>query len=86
VPETAGADAGFGNAGEGCPRPSAYVCLRQQGQRGTKQLAERTRAVTGDLCGCTGARRDITRTPRFDAKELGEIDMVSRALAMLDLG
>jgi hypothetical protein len=32
------------------------------------------------------ARRDITRPPRFDAKELGEIDMVSRALAMLDLG
>jgi hypothetical protein len=24
----------IGNLGEGCPRPSAYVCLRQQGQRG----------------------------------------------------
>jgi hypothetical protein len=30
------------------------------------------------------ARRDITR-PRFDVKELGEIDMVPMALATLDL-
>src|SRR5258707_9919676 len=40
----------IGNLGADCPRPSAYVCLRQRGQR-----------------------------------ELGEIDMVSIALATLDL-
>jgi len=28
VPETAGADAGFGSLGEDCPRPSPYFCLR----------------------------------------------------------
>jgi hypothetical protein len=42
------------------------------------QLAERTRMVTGDLCGCTG-RRDVTRPPRFEMKELGEVTMVSTA-------
>jgi hypothetical protein len=31
------------------------------------------------------ARRDITRPPRFEVRELGEIDMASRALAMRDL-
>jgi hypothetical protein len=48
------------------------------------QLAERTRTVTDDLCGCTGAPR-CHQTPRFEVKELGEIDMVSMALATLDL-
>ena len=40
--------------------------------------------VTDDLCGCTG-RAAISPDPRFEVKELGEIDMVSRALATLDL-
>ena len=48
------------------------------------QFAERTRTVTDDLCGCTG-RAAISPDPRFEAKELGEIDMVSMALATLDL-
>jgi hypothetical protein len=66
------ADAGFGNLGEGCPRPSAYLYLRQQ-------VRERTRAVTDGLCGCTG-RAAISPDLRFEVKELGEIDMVSMAL------
>jgi hypothetical protein len=43
-----------------------------------------TRTVTDDLCGCTG-RAAISPDPRFEAKELGEIDMVSIELATLDL-
>jgi hypothetical protein len=31
------------------------------------------------------ARRDITRPPCFEVRELGEIEMVSMALATLDL-
>jgi hypothetical protein len=38
-------------------------------------------AATDDLCGCTAIPQD----PRFEVRELGEIDMVSRARAMLDL-
>ena len=48
------------------------------------QLAGRTRTVTDDLCGCTG-RAAISPDPPFDVEELGEIDMVSMALATLDL-
>ena len=48
------------------------------------QLAGRTRTVTGDLCGCTGCAA-MSPDPRFEVEELGEIDMVSRALATLDL-
>ena len=44
----------------------------------------RTHAVSDDLCGCTG-RTAIPPDPRFEVKELGEIDMVSRARATLDL-
>jgi hypothetical protein len=43
-----------------------------------------TRTVTGDLCGCTG-RAAMSPGPRFEVRELGEIDMVSVALATLDL-
>ena len=48
---------------------------------GNDQLAKRTRAVTDDLCGHAA----ISPDPRFEVRELGEIDMVSRALATLDL-
>jgi hypothetical protein len=54
LPETAGADAGFGNLGGGRPRPSAYILSSTAASAGTVQLTERTRTVTGDLCGCTG--------------------------------
>jgi hypothetical protein len=43
---------------------------------GTARLAERTHTVTG---GCARARRDVTRPPRFEMKELGEVTMVSMA-------
>jgi hypothetical protein len=39
------------------------------------QLAERTRTVTGNLCG----RAAISPDPRFEVKELGEVTMVSMA-------
>jgi hypothetical protein len=66
------ADAGSGNLGEGCPRPSAYVYLRQQ-------VSERTRVVSDGLCGCAG-RAAISPDLRFEVKELGEIEMVFMAL------
>ena len=43
-----------------------------------------TRTVTGDLRGWTGAPR-CHPIPRFEMRGLGEIDMVSSALATLDL-
>jgi hypothetical protein len=49
----------------------AYGRLRQQ-------VSECTHGVTEDLCGCTGRAADTTR-PRFEVRELGEIDTVSRA-------
>jgi hypothetical protein len=49
------------------------------------QLAERTRTVTGVPCGCTG-RAAMSPDPRFEMRELGGIDMVSGALAMLCCG
>jgi hypothetical protein len=45
------------------------------------RLAERTRTVAGGLCGCAA----ISPDPLSDMKERGEIDMVSRALATLEL-
>jgi len=47
-------------------------------------VSTRTRTVTDDLGGCTG-RAAISPGPRFGVRELGEIDMVSMALATLDL-
>ena len=47
----------------------------------TVQLAGCACTVCGGLCGCAVMSSD----PRFDVGELGEIDMVSRALAALDL-
>jgi hypothetical protein len=69
-------DAGLGNAGEGHPRPSAYVCLRQQASGACRARHGHRRPAR--------ARRGIVRPP-FDMKELGEIDMVSRAPATLGL-
>jgi hypothetical protein len=48
------------------------------------RVSTRTRTVTDDLCGCSG-RAAISPDPRFEVRELGEIDMVSRRLATLDL-
>jgi len=48
------------------------------------RVSDRTRTVTDDLCGCTG-RAAISPDPRFEVRELGEIDMASMALATLDL-
>jgi hypothetical protein len=48
------------------------------------RVSTRTRTVTDDLCGCTG-RAAMSPDPRFEVRELGEIDMVSMALATLDL-
>jgi hypothetical protein len=48
------------------------------------RVSTRTRTVTDDLCESTG-RAAISPDPRFEVRELGEIDMVSRALATLDL-
>jgi hypothetical protein len=48
------------------------------------RVSTRTRTVTDDLRGCTG-RAAISPDPRYEVKELGEIDMVSMALATLDL-
>ena len=45
------------------------------------QIAERIRTVAGDLRGRAAISPDL----RFEVKELGEIDMVPRALATLDL-
>jgi hypothetical protein len=39
------------------------------------QLAEHTRTLTGELCGCAA----ISPDHRFEVKELGEITMVSMA-------
>jgi hypothetical protein len=47
------------------------------------RVSTRTRTVTGDLCGC--ARPAMSLGPRFEVRELGEIDMVPTALATLDL-
>jgi hypothetical protein len=44
----------------------------------------RTRTVTNDLWGCTG-RAAMSPDPRFEVRELGEIDMVPTALATMDL-
>jgi hypothetical protein len=41
-------------------------------------------SVSEDLCGCTG-RAAISPGPRFEVRELGEIGMVSIALATQDL-
>jgi hypothetical protein len=46
------------------------------------RVSIRTRTVTGDLCGCT-RRVAMSPGPRFEVRELGEIDMVSMALATL---
>ena len=48
------------------------------------RVSTRTRTVTDDLRGCTG-RAAISPDRRYEVKELGEIDMVSMALATLDL-
>jgi hypothetical protein len=47
-------------------------------------VSTRTRTVTDDLRGCTG-RAAISPDRRYEVKELGEIEMVSMALATLDL-
>jgi hypothetical protein len=49
------------------------------------RVSIRTRTVTGDPCGCTGGAPRCHQAPRFAVRELGEIDMVSMALATLDL-
>jgi hypothetical protein len=49
------------------------------------RFAERARTATDDLCGCTGRAVMSLDPPGFEVKELGEIDMVSMALATLDL-
>jgi hypothetical protein len=61
VPETAGAGAGSGSLGEDCPRPSAYVCLRQQGQLGQGPAC---RAHTHGHRRPARVYRDITRPPQ----------------------
>jgi hypothetical protein len=48
------------------------------------RVSTRTLTVTGDLCGCTG-RAAMSLDPRFEVKELGEIDVVSMTLATQDL-
>ena len=48
------------------------------------RVSTRTRTVTDDLRGRTG-RAAISPDRRYEVKELGEIDMVSMALATLDL-
>lgn len=62
------------------------LCLSSTAESArTVQFAERTRTATGDLRGCTG-RAAMSPALRFEVKELGAVDMVSMALAMLDLG
>jgi hypothetical protein len=78
LPETAGADAGFGNLGGGRPRPSAYICLRQQRQRDSAAYRAYVHGHRRSVR-VYGARRDVTRPPRFEMKELGEVTMVSMA-------
>jgi hypothetical protein len=48
------------------------------------RVSTRTCTVTGDLCGYTGRAPRYHQAPRFEVRELGEIDMVSMALATLD--
>jgi hypothetical protein len=46
------------------------------------RVSTRTRTVTGDLCGCA-RRAAMSLSPRFEVRELGEIDMVPMAPATL---
>src|ERR1022692_2259353 len=54
------------------------------GSARTVQLAELTRTITDDRCGCTGCAA-ISPAPPFRSERADEIDMVSMALATLDL-
>jgi hypothetical protein len=59
----------------GRPRPSAYICLRQQRQRGQCSLPS-VRARSPAIC---AGVRGAPRCHRFEMKELGEVTMVSMA-------
>jgi hypothetical protein len=48
------------------------------------RVSTRTHTVTDDLGGCAGPAA-MSPDPRFEVRELGEIDMVSMALAPPDL-